>query len=121
MMSLKYQMVIILRQIFKIIINIFNILLNFIFSFINIIKKYKALTKIPPIHVCINRINIRLVFKIKDGYKLELQTPETIKLFDSTEKLIVKTKNGEKVPSPEVVEVVFVQCNLCNLVDNQYQ
>ena len=66
----------------------------------------------------INRINNRLVFKIKDGYKLELQTPETMKLFDSTIKLIEKTKNGEKVPSLEVVEVVLVQCNL---VDNQYQ
>ena len=33
-------------------------------------------------------------------------------------KLIDKTKNGEKVKSLEVVEVVLVQCNL---VDNQYQ
>ena len=58
------------------------------------------------------------MFKIKDGYKLELQTPETMKLFGNTEKLIDKTKNGEKVPSLEVVEVVLVQCNLA---DNQYQ
>ena len=56
------------------------------------------------------------MFEIKDGYKLELQTPETIKLFGSTKKLINKTKNGEKVPSLEVVEVFLVQCNL---VDNQ--
>ena len=33
-------------------------------------------------------------------------------------KLIDKTKNGEKVPSLEVVEVALVQCNS---VDNQYQ
>ena len=33
-------------------------------------------------------------------------------------KLIGKTKNGEKVPSLEVAEVVLVQYNL---VDNQYQ
>ena len=83
-----------------------------------IIKKHETLTTIPPIHIYINRINNRLVFKIKDGYKLELQTPETMKLFGSTKKLIDKTKNGEKVPSLEVVEVVLVQCNL---VDNQYQ
>ena len=38
----------------------------------------------PPIHVYINRINNRLVFKIKDGYKLELETPKTMKLFGST-------------------------------------
>ena len=47
---------------------------------------------------------------MKDGYKLELQTPETKKLFGSTEKLIDKTKNGENVPSLEVAEVVLVQC-----------
>ena len=58
------------------------------------------------------------MFKIKDGHKLELQAPETMKLFGSTKKLIDKTKNGENVPSLEVVEVVLVQCNL---VDNQYQ
>ena len=37
-----------------------------------IIKKYETLTIIPPIHVYMNRINNRFVFKIKDGYKLEL-------------------------------------------------
>ena len=37
--------------------------------------------------VYINRINNRLVFKIKDEYKLELQTPETMKLFPSTKKI----------------------------------
>ena len=77
-----------------------------------IIKKHETLTTIPPIHVYINRINNRLVFKIKDGYKLELQTPETMKLFGSTKKLIDTTKNREKVESLEVVEVVLVQCNL---------
>ena len=35
--------------------------------------KYETLTAIPPIHVYINIINNRLVFKIKAGYKLELQ------------------------------------------------
>ena len=76
------------------------------------------MTTIHPIHVFINSINNRLVFKITDGYKLELRTPETIKLFGSAKILLDKTKNREKVPIPEVVEVVLVQCNL---VDNQYQ
>ena len=83
-----------------------------------VIRKSETLAAIPPLHIYINRINNRSVFKIKDGYKLELQTPETMKLFGSTKKLIGKTKNGEKVPSYEVVEVVLVQCNL---VENQYQ
>ena len=39
------------------------------------------------------------MFKIIGGYKLELQTPETVKLFGRTKKLIDKTKNGGKVPS----------------------
>ena len=83
-----------------------------------IIRKHETLTTIHPIHVYNNGINKRLVFKIEDGYKLELQTPKTMKLFGSTKELIGKTKNGEKLPSLEVVEVVLVQCNL---VDNQYQ
>ena len=80
-----------------------------------IIKKHETLTTIPPIHVYINRINNRLVFKIKDGYKLELKTSETMKLFDNTKEIIEKTKN---TPCLGVAEVVLVQCNL---VDNQYQ
>ena len=57
------------------------------------------------------------MFKVKDGYKLKLQTPETMKLFRSIKKLIGKTKNGEKVLILEVVEIVLFQYNL---VDNQY-
>ena len=49
-----------------------------------ITKKHEIWTTIPPSHVYINRISNRLVFKIKDGYKLELQTLETMKLFSST-------------------------------------
>ena len=56
--------------------------------------------------------------KIKDGYKLELQTPKAMKLFGSAKKIIDKTKNGENVPSLEVAEVFLVHCNL---VDNQNQ
>ena len=51
-----------------------------------IIKKYETLTAIPPINAYISRINNRLVLTIKDGYKLQIQTPETMKLFGSTEK-----------------------------------
>ena len=44
-----------------------------------IIKKLKILTILPPIHVYINSTN-KLVFKIKDGYKTELQTSVTNKI-----------------------------------------
>ena len=85
-----------------------------------IMKNHEKLTTIPSIHVYINRINYRLEFIIKDGFKLELKTSKTMKLFCSTKKLRKsdKTKNREKVPILEVVEVVLVQCNL---VDNQFQ
>ena len=51
-------------------------------------------------------MNNRLVFEIKDGYKLELLTPETMKLFESKIKLTDKAKSGKNVRSPELVEVV---------------
>ena len=38
------------------------------------------------------------MFRMKDEYKRELQTPETMKLFGHTKKLIDKTKNGENLP-----------------------
>ena len=63
----------------------------------HIIEIHEILTKIPPVHVYTNRINNRLVLKIKDEYKLGLQMPKTIKLFCSTKKLIIKTKNGENL------------------------
>ena len=36
------------------------------------------------------------MFKIKDEYKIELQTFETMKFFGSTKKVTDKTKAGEK-------------------------
>ena len=42
------------------------------------------------------------MFKIKDGFKLELEMPEITQLFDSARKLIDQRKNEAKV-----VEVVF--------------
>ena len=35
------------------------------------------------------------MFKIKDGFKLRLQMPKTMKLFDSTKELIGKTEIRE--------------------------
>ena len=49
-----------------------------------IIKKHETLTENPPIQIYPNKIKNRIVFKIKTGYKLELLTPETMKLLGST-------------------------------------
>ena len=83
----------------------------------HILKKYKTLSANLSIHICINMIN-RIVFKIKDQTKLELQTILTMELCGSTKKSINKRKNGENVSSFEGVEIVLVQHNF---VDNQYQ
>ena len=83
-----------------------------------IIKKHETLTENPPIQIYPNKIKNRIVFKIKTGYKLELLTPETMKLLGSTKKDVDKDKNGEDVPKLESVEVVLVHCNLVN---NSYQ
>ena len=57
------------------------------------------------------------MFKIKERFKLELQTPTTMLLFTSAKELIDKKKIGKNVSSLEMVKVVLVQFNL---VDNQY-
>ena len=48
-----------------------------------IIKKHETLATNPPIHIYINRINNRLMLKLKHGYKLQLKRSETMKLFCS--------------------------------------
>ena len=62
----------------------------------NIISKRETLTKILLTHIYINKINNRLVFKIKHGYKLELQSPETMKSFDTTKKFNRQNKKQRK-------------------------
>ena len=83
-----------------------------------IIKKHETLTENPPIQIYPNKIKNRIVFKIKTGYKLELLTPETMKLLGSTKKDVDSDKNSENVPKLESVEVVLVHCNL---VKSDYQ
>ena len=79
-----------------------------------IIKKHETLTENLPVQFYPHKIKNRIVFKIKTGSKLELLTPETMKLLGSTTKVVDKDKNGEN----EIVEVVLVHCNL---VKNDYQ
>ena len=83
-----------------------------------IIKKHETLTDNPSIKIYSNKTKNRIVFKIKTGYKLELLTPETMKLLGSTKNVVDKDKNSENVPKLESVEVVLVHCNL---VKNDYQ
>ena len=76
-----------------------------------IIKKHETLTENPSIQIYPNKIKNRIVFKIKTGYKLELSTPETMKLLGSTRNDVDSDKNSENVPKLEFVEVVLAHCN----------
>ena len=58
------------------------------------------------------------ILLLKTGYKLELSSPETMKLLGSTKKDADKNKDGEDVPKLESVETVLMHCNLVN---NSYQ
>ena len=71
-------------------------------------KIHEALPVNTPIKIYINRIYNRLVFKIKGECKLELQTPETIKLYGSTKKMNIQNKEWKKCTSLEMAEVVLV-------------
>ena len=57
-----------------------------------IITKHETLSEDLPNEIYPNKIKNRIVFKIKTGYKLELLTPEIMRLLESTKKLWIKIK-----------------------------
>ena len=81
-------------------------------------KKHRENANKPSVQIYVNKIENRITFKIKNGYSLELLTPETMKLLGSTENKITKDKNGENMPHLEITEVVLVHYNIVN---NDYQ
>ena len=83
-----------------------------------ILKKHSENADNPSIRIYVNKIENRITFKIKNGYHLELLTPETMKLLGSTESKITKDKNVQNVPHLEVIKLVLTHCNLVN---NDYQ
>ena len=72
----------------------------------------------PSVQIYVNKIENRVTFKIKSGYRLELLTPETMKLHGSAENKITEDKNSESMPHLEIAEVVLVHCDIVN---NYYQ
>ena len=68
--------------------------------------------------IYVNKIENRVTFKIKNGYSLELLTPETMKLLESSKNNLTKDKNYENVPHLQITEVVLIHCNIVN---NDYQ
>ena len=72
----------------------------------------------PSIRIYVNKIENRIIFKIKTGYIIDLLTAEAMKLLGSTEDKIIKDKNGQNVSHLDITEVVLVHCNNFN---NAYQ
>ena len=70
------------------------------------------------VQILVNKIENKITFKVKKGYSLELLTPETMKLLESTKNKIIKDKNGENVPHLEITDVVLIHCDIVN---NYYQ
>ena len=79
-----------------------------------ILKKHGENTNKPSVQIYVNKIENRITFKIKDGYSLELLTPEAMKLLGSTENKITEDKKGGNVPHLQITEVVLVHCNTVN-------
>ena len=83
-----------------------------------ILKKHGKNVDKSSVQIYLHKLENWVTFKIKNGYSLELLTPETMKLLGSTKNKITKDKNGENVPNLEITEVVLVHCNIVN---NDYQ
>ena len=61
-----------------------------------IIKKHENIKDSPPVQIYTNKIKNIIIFEIKTSYKLELLSPETMKLLESTKKMLIK-KNMDKM------------------------
>ena len=86
--------------------------------FENIIREHEAMTDNSPMRIGINKIENRIIFRVKAGYYLKLLTFETMKLLQSTKSKISKDKNLKNVFHLEITEVVLVHCNI---ISNYYQ
>ena len=69
------------------------------------IKNHETVADNAPAQIYTNKIKNRIVFKIKTGYKLELLSPETLKLLGIT-KNVDQDEDEEDVPKTESVGVV---------------
>ena len=83
-----------------------------------ILKKHGEDIDKPSVQIYVNKNENRVRFNIKNGYSLELLTPETMKLLGNTKNKLTKDKNDENVPHLEIKEVVLAHCNIVN---NDYQ
>ena len=78
------------------------------------LQKHESVTDNHPIGIYVNKIENRITFRIKTGYYLDLVTPKTKKLLESTKSNITKDEKGENVPHLKISEVVLMHCNIVN-------
>ena len=79
-----------------------------------ILKKHGENIDNPSVKIYVNKIENRITFKIKNGYSLELLTPETMKFLGSIENTIIKDEKSQNVLHLEITEVVLVHSNIVN-------
>ena len=63
-----------------------------------VLKKHGEDIDEPSVQIYVNEIENRIIFKIENGYSLELLTPETMKLLGSTKNKITETKTLKMYP-----------------------
>ena len=69
-----------------------------------ILKKHEENTDKPSLQIYVNKIENRVIFKIKDGYSLELLTPGTTILLGSTKNKITNTKMVKIYPTLKLLK-----------------
>ena len=74
----------------------------------------KTLTGYSSIKIYVNKIDNRIIFRIKTRYHLELLKLETMNVLGSTNIKIAKDKYGENVPHLEITEEALVHCDIVN-------
>ena len=79
-----------------------------------ILEKHGENIDEPSVQIYVNKIENRIILKIKNGYSLELLTPKTMKLLGNTKNKITENKSGEYVPHLEITEVVLVHLDIVN-------
>ena len=67
-----------------------------------IIKKHETLAENYPIQIYPNKIKNKIIFETKIGYKLELLSPETMKLLRNAKKDNDKDKDGEDATKTKI-------------------
>ena len=88
-----------------------------------IIKKHETLTEDPPIQIYPNKIKNRIVFKVQTGYKLELLTPKTMKLLESTKKMQMQIKIVKMYENQNLLKLfqyIAIQSKMMNTHEKFY-